>query len=265
MKQKLLQHKKFLIIVGSLIIIGAAFAIWQFNSSPASAMMTEEEATEIATNQYSGEIVELKQDREDNKQVYEIKIQGDDRLYDLTIDAETGDILELDEDMVQQADNSNNQETEGNNDGNNTQQENSNNERLSTEEVTAIAQEEYDGEVIDLDFDGDDGRQYYDIEMLTDEAEIELEIDAYSGEIITKSEDRHDQTQQGNEALLSADEASNIALEEYDGEITDLDFDEDDGRQYYEIEVTTSEAEIDLDIDAYTGEIVSISRDYHND
>ncbi|GAB2539257.1 PepSY domain-containing protein [Gracilibacillus alcaliphilus] len=210
-----MKHKKFIITVAGLIIIGGILAIWQFTTSPASAMMTEDEAREKVSTQFTGDIVQLELDDEDNKKVYEIEIKGSDRFYDLTIDAETGEVLKLEENMFRadqqeaatETANDNKDNKNDNNDNNKAdeskqeeqqkEQKNKNNATdkktlLSADEASAIALQEYDGKITDLELDDDDGRQYYEIEIVTDEAEIDLEIDAYTGEIVSISQDLND-------------------------------------------------------------------------
>lgn len=56
---------------------------------------------------------------------------------------------------------------------------------IAPEKAIAIAKKKYAGKITEIDFDHDDGKQLYEIEMLTKRGEVELEIDAKTGKIIS--------------------------------------------------------------------------------
>ncbi|WP_018930342.1 PepSY domain-containing protein [Gracilibacillus lacisalsi] len=207
MKKKLLYP---LIVVA---IIGGVFAIYHFTSSPADAYLSEEEAKEKISKQYSGEIAEIELEEENNQKIYKVKIKGTDRDYELKIDAESGEVLLLNEKAVTESDNStrnedtavdDNTEQEDNSGTNNKEDRNDssneetkqqpNNTLISAEEARDIALDQYPGaEITDFEQDEDDGRYLYEIELITDKEEIDLEIDAYTGSIISISKDELDE------------------------------------------------------------------------
>ena len=55
---------------------------------------------------------------------------------------------------------------------------------ISVEEAIEIALEEFSGKVEEAEFDEDDGRYLYEIEIENGDKEAEFEIDAVTGEII---------------------------------------------------------------------------------
>ncbi|MGN8644782.1 PepSY domain-containing protein [Gracilibacillus sp. HCP3S3_G5_1] len=195
--------KTFFMILTVFIIIGGGLAIYNFTSSPASAYLSKEEAEEKIANQFSGEITELELEEENNQKVYEVEIKGTDRDYELKIDAETGEILLLNEKNVTQKnedttndrDNVDQQEKHtAKEDDHETEQQadHSNNTLISAEEARTIATNEYPGSITDFELDEDDGRYQYEIEIKTDNGEVDLEIDAYTGSIISISKDDFD-------------------------------------------------------------------------
>ncbi|UOQ46688.1 PepSY domain-containing protein [Gracilibacillus caseinilyticus] len=200
-----MKNKTFYIILTGLVVVGAVLGILQFTSNQASAYLSEDEAKQKATSQFSGDIKEIELEEENNRKVYEIDIEGTDRHYDLTIDAETGEILELDEKMT------NNQSTAAKDDqsqddsADGTAQDDTNNQPsddaaqsnkqalISSDEARSIALEEYDGDIIEFELDEDDGQTYYEIEIRTTNNEkVELEIDAYTGDMISISRKNDD-------------------------------------------------------------------------
>ncbi|UOQ86730.1 PepSY domain-containing protein [Gracilibacillus salinarum] len=213
-----MKNKTFYFILTGLVVVGTVLGILQFTSNQASAYLSEDEAKEKATSQFSGTIKEIELEEENNRKVYEIDIEGTDRHYDLTIDAETGEILELDQKMVNNqstADNAqsqddaaddtdeNNSNTQSSDDSkgdrtsnqssDDTAQSTNQQTLISSDEARTIALEEYDGEIIEFELDEDDGQTYYEIEIrTTDNEKVELEIDGYTGDIISISRKDND-------------------------------------------------------------------------
>ena len=60
---------------------------------------------------------------------------------------------------------------------------------ISREEAIAIAEKEVNGKVYSFELDRDDGRLEYEIELLTDKYEVEIEMDARNGKILEKDYD----------------------------------------------------------------------------
>ncbi len=203
-----MKNKLFFIILTIIIVIGSVVAIYNFTSNPASAYLSEEEAKEKVSDQFSGKIMELELDEENNRKVYEVEIKGTDRDYELKIDAETGEILLLnektgtlrdnsvakeeaadDQDNTDQEDKNETDNKDEQNEETKQQSDNSNNTLISAEEARSIATDQYPGTITDFEQDEDDGRYLYEIEIRTNTHEVDLEIDAYTGSIISISKD----------------------------------------------------------------------------
>lgn len=58
---------------------------------------------------------------------------------------------------------------------------------ISKEEAISIAKKQYAGQIkeVEFDIDDDNGKQEYEIEILTKRGEVELEIDAKTGKILS--------------------------------------------------------------------------------
>lgn len=65
-------------------------------------------------------------------------------------------------------------------------QQEQNNDVISREEAKQIALNEFQGKVVEIELDEDDGRWVYEIEIEDGKYEAELELDAVTGEIIEK-------------------------------------------------------------------------------
>lgn len=273
-------------IVSGLIVIGVLLAAVQFSATPASAYLSKEEAEEKVTAKFPGEIVEFELD--DNEKLYEVEIEKENREFELKVDAETGEIISLEEKerktskepttdreeannkvtTVALSDNKGKNSNDHDNQSDNKHTSKSSESKLiSAEEVQSIATKEYPGIVKELELDEDDGQYYYELEIRTEYGEVELEIDAYSGEIIYLSVDddgdsaKQHHSSDNKNSLISTDQARSIALEKFNGKIKELELDEDDDRYIYEIEIRTGKGEVELEIDAINGAILKVNYD----
>lgn len=74
-----------------------------------------------------------------------------------------------------------------------TEKSSANQERLTVEAVEKKALELVaDGIITDLEFEREDGWNYFEVEVLTKEAEYDLKLDAFTGELLEKEVDHHD-------------------------------------------------------------------------
>ncbi|SFL67271.1 Uncharacterized membrane protein YkoI [Gracilibacillus orientalis] len=276
-----MKNKTFLTIVSGLIVTGVVLAAIQFSVTPASAYLSQEEAEQKVASKFSGEVMEFELD--DNEKVYEVEIEETDREYELKVDAETGEIINIEEkelrkDKEQVTNNQSEKEVttvslsdnqQNSRDDDKGEAKNQTSTLLSIEEAKTIATEMYSGTVKEIELDEDDGNYNYELEILTEKAEVELEINANSGEVVYISVDDDDEAEakpkkssDNTNSIISADEARSLALEKYSGTIKELELDEDDGRYIYEIEIRTDKGEVELEIDARNGEILKV--DYDN-
>jgi len=274
-------------ILGGLIVFGVAFFIFQSSPSISEATMTRQEAERIAQDQFQGEVVSVELD--DGR--YEIEIETEDARYQLEIDAETGRIIKLEEgksreqvaqkpeiegtnpdEIGEQATAEfDDQEVEikqekpqaEKNQSNQTTNKPSENVIISLDDASKIAHEQVpNATIIEIELDSDDGQRYYEIEMHTDDQEVEIDIDAYTGKVIMIEYERLEGSRKGNSEIISMDEAKQISLaKEPSAKIVGAKLDRDDGKYYYEIEMETSKYEIEIEIDALTGKIIDLDYD----
>lgn len=146
---------------------------------------------------------------------------------------------------------------------------NSSNDIMTMEEAQKIALKEVDGEVIKSSKDHDDGRTYYEFEIVTASEKYDLEIDGESGEIVKKEKDddyvsnQSTPNSQINQVTISEEAAKKIATDRIGGtgEFIKCELDNDNGVFKYEIEVVKENKEYDIDVDATTGEITKYEED----
>lgn len=311
-------------IVGGLAVFLIAFMFFQSSPNTAEAMMTEQEAEKIAQEQFQGEVVSVELD--DGR--YEIDIESDDASYELELDAETGEILKLEEkrypnrvaqkskaeetkserqEKIEESKTDTNDESKNetnveikeesnkeqkaevkketketkketkevkkeeqkektqsnSNENKKSKEKSSRNVVLTPSEAMKVARSQVsNATIIDIELESDDGRRYYEIEMHTDDQEVEIEIDAYSGEVIMFDIERLDDRRKGNSSIISMEEAIRIAFaKEPNAWFEQAQLDRDDGKYYYEIELKSAKYEIEFEIDAQTGKIIDMEYD----
>ena len=123
------------------------------------------------------------------------------------------------------------------------------------------------GRVVKAEYDMEDGRIVYEVEVLLNGVEHDFDIDALTGDVLKwdqelDEDDDKNNGQQGTvttptTAVIGLDRAKEIAQGRLPGgRITELELDEDDGRMIYEGEIETNTTEVEFEIDAYTGEVL---------
>ncbi|MFD2117369.1 PepSY domain-containing protein [Paenibacillus yanchengensis] len=153
-------------------------------------------------------------------------------------------------------------------------------ERISVEEANKLALAVKPGKIKSVELEKDDGRVYYDYEVLINNKLYDIHIDAYSGKTLkvelekvytrTKTIDiqkkkennkKHTSTKKKSKKRLTSKEAASIAAKHVQGKVEDIDLDKDDGRYIYEVELKTKRGEVDVDVDAYSGKILKVDYD----
>lgn len=156
--------------------------------------LAKEEIKEIIEQKQIGEIEDIHEKEDNKKKLYEAIVKNEQEKVYLTLDGETGEILEQEEEKLQTADKENTSEsTEPDNSSNKEEEKpeqsgesEEKSQNLTTEEAVQIALDTVYGEVDDIDLEDEDGQQYYFIEIETDDdQEAEIQIHAITGEVIS--------------------------------------------------------------------------------
>lgn len=128
----------------------------------------------------------IKLDRDDGRQVYDVEFYSGSQEYDYEINAVDGTVLSFDKEMDDWARTQNNtsaaQDTAG------TQSSGTQNASVSEADARSLALEQVPGaadeNITKFSQDYDDGRTVYEIEIIYDRTEYDIEIDANTGEIL---------------------------------------------------------------------------------
>jgi uncharacterized membrane protein YkoI len=158
-------------------------------------IISKEEASNIALGLVNGEIVKLELGEDDDKPEYEIKINVDGVIYEIEIDAITGEIKEFEKEddskstfdhrkHSQSKQHHKHQLTQAEQPTKSQQPKQSQSKtsgRITGEQARAIAlQLTGGGSITEFEFDDDE----YEIEIKANGKEYEIEIDAYTGKVL---------------------------------------------------------------------------------
>lgn len=120
--------------------------------------------------------IQVKLDRDDGRQVYEVEFYSGNKEYDYEIDAASGSILSYDYDVE-----------------NYTIPSSQTGDYISREKAQQLAQAKApNATLVKLEFDHDDGRAVYEGELRDGRTEYEFEIDAVTGSFLKWEQDRDD-------------------------------------------------------------------------
>lgn len=165
------------------IIIGGQPAGGSAGSQPAGgALIGEERAKEIALNHAgvasaAANFLQVRLDREDGRQVYEVEFWSGNTEYDYEIDAATGQVRSFDQDIENYTIPNTPAQPSG--------------QYISLDQAARLAQDRAPGAaLVELKLDLDDGRAIYEGELREGRTEYEFEIDAVTGEFLKWSQDQ---------------------------------------------------------------------------
>lgn len=144
------------------------------------------------------------------------------------------------------------------------------NPTITAEQAKAAALKEVKGKIVEFEYDGDDYRPHYELDIVAGNEKVEVYVDAKSGAVKVKEReirgefddfDDDDDVNYLAQAKISTEQAIKIAKAKASGTVTKVKLDKDDHRLVYEIEIKNGQTEYEFDIDAQTGEIVKFEED----
>ena len=134
---------------------------------------------------------------------------------------------------------------------------------ITAAKAKEIALDLYPGTIVSFEFDNDDRKPHYDIEITSETEKVDIEVNAVSSKVvITEREaighddDDRDQAAALENAKISQDDAVAIAKKQFNGELHEIDIDEDDNRFMYDIELRSATEKAEFEIDVQTGEVL---------
>jgi uncharacterized membrane protein YkoI len=141
---------------------------------------------------------------------------------------------------------------------------------ISEREATEIALKELNGGVVtNSHLDKTKGADKYEVNILKENINYEVDVDSITGKVLEMNESSLDKSNLGNDSdsdqlesvspKISSQEAREIALDQVAGTITELDFDHYNNRLVYDIEISSAyHREVKIKVDANNGEVLQV-------
>lgn len=146
---------------------------------------------------------------------------------------------------------------------------------VSSDDISSQVNEQYEGEITELELEDENNQLYYEVEVTNDNEEYDLKVDAETGEILkenvekfhleTTGEEPNEHSSVDSAQWIGNQRAKEIALNEFSGTIVEFELDDDDDRYVYEIEIKDGENEAEFEIDAVTGSILEMEIEVEDD
>ena len=249
---------KFHAVTGKLLEYEWELTAKAKRSLGSASYISEEKASQIALEEAGGgTVVKVKFEMDDGIPIYEIDIVNGNYNYEIKVHAETGRVLEAEQEPV-----SKNplppQETTN---------------QITLEAAKEIAAADAGVVVSDVTYtkaklDREDGILVYEIEFCTATHEYEYEINASTGKINSKKKEAlpGGGSSTGGDTAgtdIGIEAAKQIALEEAGGgTVVKAKADADNGVLVYEVEITNGDFEYEIKIHAQTGKILEVDKEY---
>lgn len=126
------------------------------------------------------------------------------------------------------------------------------------------------GQVTRVHLEEEYGQKEYEIEIINQDIEYDVDLDAVTGKILKMDQDSQDNDYDYNDdnyelqnvsPKISLEEAKKIALTKVKGTVVEVSVD-DDYQLVYEVEINTNDyREAEVEVDAMTGDILTVEMD----
>lgn len=134
---------------------------------------------------------------------------------------------------------------------------------ITKDEAIQIALDKIAGpaKLVEIELDNENGQVHYEIAMVDENLEYELDIDAVKGKVLKFQKEI--KTKLSDQASLSEEEAIKFALEKIGSQanVKKVDLDQDDGVVYYDIDLFDDNHEYEIEIHASTGQVLKFEQD----
>jgi len=251
------KKKAGLIIGVSLCVFILGLGLFQTSATEKSPEMTVEDIKEMVTNQYPGEIQSVKEGSGSQNIIYEIKLKNDTKGYTLKVDGDTGEIINIDEKTIAQADDSSSDEV-------------TISEKDTDKNTDTDADKKKDNQGTDSKSNNDDknsngNNETGNKDKNTSENSGDKKDSEQNNEQSNSKNDeggkkkKSNNQKQDKNTVIDIRGAISIGLKEYQGIVTEIELDTENGQLVYEVEIVSGNEKAELDINAYTGEILLIS------
>lgn len=130
------------------------------------------------------------------------------------------------------------------------------------DEAVSAAQENFDGDLVELELDQEGGDWVYNVSMENESEEYEVRLLADDLSIMNEQTENNDDSDMNDgfayEDAIPHEEAVQTAIDEVGGELEGWTLDRDDGQLEYDVEMVNTDSGNDMDvtINAESGEVI---------
>ncbi|OZU89170.1 hypothetical protein CIL03_09185 [Virgibacillus indicus] len=269
--------RKLVATIGTLAaaaVLGLGFS--QSGGVQAEPKFSTADIHKKVSEQYPGTIKELELAKESKKEVYEVEIEINGKEYELEVDGNTGEILNLDEKTVPPEENVVNTVsdkliiTEKKMD----EDDNKKDDKAAKQDDKPAKKEnkaaKQDNNTVKKE--SKPAKQY---DNTAEKKSKPVQNEKPSNKQAANSS-KQDNSKVNNEkvkknkesakiAVIGESKAKRIALSQFSGKVEEIELDKDDGRLIYEVEIENGNREAEIDIDAYTGAVLVLDIDTDDD
>ncbi len=229
-------------VIGVVTVLG--FGVYHSNASQADPTLTPENIKELVQAQYPGTITELQLDKDANGSVYEVEVTNDGVEYELKIDGQSGEVINLKEKLVAAKERAGTKEVIDLKEKEKEQKEEEKQAAKEKEEQEKQAKEKEE-------------KEKQEKAKADEQAQQKTQVKKNESSANEGNKQQEEETKSTN-TVIDVNKAIDIALAKFPGTVDEVELDEEDGRLVYEIEIEGNGEEAEFEIDAYTGEIIVI-------
>ncbi|GKU82795.1 PepSY domain-containing protein [Niallia sp. NCCP-28] len=216
------------VIIGIFLLMGSCFFINKQDK------ITLKEAESIITQKYDGEIIRIKEIKKERQVRYDAVLQNEKGIYNVSVDAQTGFIADLQAEKVSQ------QTAE---------------KELTKEEAVKLVKAAYKGTLKSITEQTEKGIPYFIVILERDRKELVYKINRQTGSIKQEPKIIAEET-----AIITKNKAKEIAQAEVQGNVKEVELEEEKNQLIYEVEMETAQkTEVKIYINAYSGTVLSIN------
>ncbi|WP_201582784.1 PepSY domain-containing protein [Psychrobacter jeotgali] len=136
--------------------------------------------------------------------------------------------------------------------------------KISLEQAIQIGQKTVKGQVVSAGFDqkGNTANGKYEVKLIANNTEYEIDIDANTGKVLKREQERLDKEDIAEynamqQAKVSLNQAMRLAARAVNGKVIEAEFDGDDAQAVYEVDVAKGSQIHKVVIDSMTGKVIS--------
>lgn len=126
---------------------------------------------------------------------------------------------------------------------------------IDAKQAVVIANEKVQGHALELEFDEDDGKPYFEVEVYEGKQKHEVKIDAVTGEIVETDVDK--KLFETEAPAIGLEQVIEIAEKETGAKVSKVEL----SRGTYKVEAIQGDAEFKLKIDAEDGSVLESKKD----